>query len=352
MVDTAVLLGAKKEYAKNELKESLLFEISLANINAPKEERRNASALYNPTTLGAIPTFDNMPPWTEYVQTLLKNADKVKIDEKEKVILTNLEYFEKVSNLLNQTKPRVLANYLAWQASKSVMSYMNEDALKVKQAYDKALSGIQVSSPNWKRCVNVIGFNSLSGSFSLGLVAGSMYVKRYFNSESKAAMLEMTTYIRKVFKDDILPGLDWMDENTKARASEKLDQMDQFIGYQDEFLNQTAVDDIHKGIEVSADDYLGNTFHIIRFWRIFYYNRLREKIDPKSWLEHASVSVVNAFYTGDANNIEFPAGILQGIFFNANIPKYMNFGAVGSVIGHEITHGFDDKGKQRDGKGE
>jgi len=225
MVDTAVLLGAKKEYAKSELKKSLLFEISLANITAPKEERRNASVLYNPTTLGAVPTFPNLPPsWTEYVQTLLKSADKVKIDENEKVILTNFEYFEKLSNLLNQTKPRVLANYLAWHASSSVLSNLNEAALRVKQAYNKALSGIQVSAPTWKRCVSTVGINS-GGTFSLGLVAGSMYIKRYFNPESKAAMLEMASYIRKVFKEDLLPGLDWMDENTKTRATEKLDQV-------------------------------------------------------------------------------------------------------------------------------
>jgi predicted metalloendopeptidase len=85
--------------------------------------------------------------------------------------------------------------------------------------------------------------------------------------------------------------------------------------------------------------------------RVFYYNRLREKIDRKSWLEHSDVSVVNAFYNGDGNFIEFPAGILQGLFFNANVPRYMNFAAIGAIIGHEITHGFDDKGKQRNAKG-
>ena len=352
MVDTAVLLGAEREFAKSELKESLLFEISLANVNAPKEERRNASNLYNPTILKDVPTFEGLPPsWTEYVQTIFKNADKIKIDENEKVVLTNVEYFEKVSNLLQKTKPRVLANHLAWQASKSVLTYLNEAALKTKQSYDKALSGIQVSAPTWKRCVSVIGFNSLSGSFSLGLVAGSMYVRKFFNPEAKEAMLEMTSYIRKVFKEDILENLDWMDENTKQRASEKLDQMDQFIAYQDEFISKEKVDGLHKDIKVTKTDYLENTLNIIKFWRVFYYNRLREKIDPKSWLEHSDVSVVNAFYSGDANYIEFPAGILQGSFFNAKIPKYMNFGAIGAIIGHEITHGFDDKGKQRNGKG-
>lgn len=108
---------------------------------------------------------------------------------------------------------------------------------------------------------------------------------------------------------------------------------------------------MHKNITISRTDYLENALNIIKFWRVFYYNKLREKIDSSSWLEHSDVSVVNAFYSSDANNIEFPAGILQGVFFNANIPKYMNFGSIGAVIGHEITHGFDDKGKQRNGDG-
>ncbi len=102
---------------------------------------------------------------------------------------------------------------------------------------------------------------------------------------------------------------------------------------------------------IFASGYLENTLHIIRFWRFFYYNRLRDKIDSKHWIKHGDVSLVNAFYSLEGNNIEFPAGILQGAFFNAKNPRYMNFGAIGAVIGHEITHGFDDRGKQRNGQG-
>ena len=174
-----------------------------------------------------------------------------------------------------------------------------------------------------------------------------MYARRYFKAEAKAAMVEMTSYIRTAFKEDILKNLDWMDDTTKERAETKLEKMDQFIAYSDEFLVKEKVDDLHKTITVEVDDYLGNTLNMIKFWRRFYYNQLREKIDPKSWLEHSLVSVVNAFYNPGQNNMEFPAGILQGVFFNANVPRYLNYAAIGAVIGHEITHGFDDQGKQR-----
>jgi len=141
MVNSAVLLGADLDFAKKDLKESLMFEIDLANITVPSEERRNATALYNPTTLGALPSLEGLPPsWTEYIQKLFEEADQIKVDESEKVVILNLEYFDKLSNLLKQTKPRVLANYLAWQAAKTVMSYLNKAAQEIDQDYDKVQS--------------------------------------------------------------------------------------------------------------------------------------------------------------------------------------------------------------------
>lgn len=350
MVDTAVLLGADQDYAERELKDSLLFEIELANILLPREERRNATLLYNPITLAELKTYEGLPPsWTDYFQNLYKNTD-LQLTEEERIVVTNFAYHEKLSELLKQTDKRVLANYLAWSAAKSLMTYLNKGARDIKQKFERGVTGVQESSPTWKRCANEMGFNSFSGG-GFGFVAGSMYAKKYFNKEAKEAMLEMTGYIRTAFKEDILENLDWMDDNTKKRARAKMEKMDQFIAYSDEFLLQDKVDGLHQGITILQDDYLGNTLNLIKFWRKFYYNRLREKVDPKSWIEHSLVTVVNAFYNPGQNNMEFPAGILQGAFFNANVPKYLNFAAIGAVIGHEITHGFDDQGKQRNENG-
>jgi membrane metallo-endopeptidase-like protein 1 len=346
MIDTAVLLGGDKSVVEKELKESLLFEIELANILAPREERRNATLLYNPTTLGELKSYEELPPsWTDYFKNLFKNTD-VKITDAEKIVVTNFEYHQKLSDLLKKTEKRTLANYLAWSAAKTLLTYLNKEARDTKHRYEKGVTGIQESSPTWKRCVSEMGFNSFSGG-GFGFIAGSMYAKKYFNKEAKAAMLEMTAYIRTAFKEDILENLEWMDGKTKKRARAKLEKMDQFIAYSDEFLVQDEVDGLHNEISVSPDDYLKNTLNLIKFWRTFYYNQLRDKIDPKSWLEHSLVTVVNAFYNPGQNNMEFPAGILQGVFFNANVPKYLNYAAIGAVIGHEITHGFDDQGKQR-----
>jgi len=350
MIETAVYLGATKEKAEEELRKSLDFEFALAHITLPREERRNATFLYNPTTIGKLPVYEGLPPsWLEYIQGIFEGTT-ITLDENEKIILTNFDYLKKLSDLLQITDQRVLANYLSWSVAKAVITYLDEEGRDIRFRFDKAISGIQEKAPKWKRCVTEMGFNSLVGS-GFGFVAGSMYARKYFKHDAKQVMLEMASYIRTAFKEDILEKLDWMDDATKARALKKLDKMDQFIAYSDEFLEKDKVDGIYKTIEIVENDYLGNTLHLVRFWRRFFYNQLRDKINPKDWMEHSLVTVVNAFYNPGQNNIEFPAGILQGSFFNAETPMYLNFAAVGTIIGHEITHGFDDQGKQRNENG-
>ena len=105
------------------------------------------------------------------------------------------------------------------------------------------------------------------------------------------------------------------------------------------------------GLEVT-DNYYQNILQRNKFWSAFVYNRLRDKINPKDWVDHQAVALVNAFYHPEINAMIFPAGILQGTFFNSKVPKYMNFGAIGSIVGHEITHGFDNIGRQHDKEGQ
>ena len=115
-------------------------------------------------------------------------------------------------------------------------------------------------------------------------------------------------------------------------------------------IEKEKVDGLHEGLEASGN-YYENILERDKFWSAFEYKRLRQKIDPTEWIDHQSVALVNAFYNPDTNSMEFPAGILQGVFFNNKVPRYMNFGAIGGVIGHEITHGFDDQGRRRNYQG-
>ncbi len=174
-----------------------------------------------------------------------------------------------------------------------------------------------------------------------------MYAKNYFKPEAKEAMLEMTNYLRDSFKE-LLDENDWMDDVTKEKARKKLDTMKQYLAYQDEFLDRDLIDGLYEGVEIKDDDLLGNALRLNRHWTVEYYKKYREPIDPNDWKEHKAVALVNAFYHPTQNYFEFPAGILQGVFFNNGRPSYMNYGGIGMIIGHEMTHGFDDQGRQRD----
>ena len=273
MVETAILFGAKPESAKDELKESLLFEIELAHTTAAREDRRNSSQLYNPTTAGEAKTHEGLPSsWTEYVQKMFKEVNAIKVDESEKINFASLEYLENLGKLLTKTDKRTLANYLAWRATKPFMSLLSEEARKIRHKYRKAIQGIQVAAPTWKRCVEEIGFNNFDSSNFI-YVASSMYVKKYFKPEAKKEMIELTDYIRKSFEDIVLPGIDWMDETVKEKAKKKLGEMDQFIAYSDEFLNKEKVDELHHGLEISETDFFGNALNLFKFWRKFDYSR-------------------------------------------------------------------------------
>lgn len=352
MVDTAVYLGADELEASEEMKKALEFEMRLANISAPKAERRNTSLLYNPTTLGELTTGPNLPAsWTKYVQDILTFGDsKVDVDASEKIIVSDLQFYANLSKVLAEFDDRTKANYMAWRVAGSSMTYLDKKARDIKQKYAKAKTGQEVASVDWKRCGSSVGFNSL-GSSNFVFAVSSMYARKYFPQNDKKDVVEMTRYLRQAF-EQIVENIDWMDAATKQEARAKLDKMGQHIAYPDEFLDKNKVDEVFDNLFISETDFLGNAIRITKHFYAYYAKQLREPVDPNDWREHKLVAVVNAFYNPALNNFEFPAGILQGTFYDSRVPKYLNFGGIGFIIGHEITHGFDDQGRQRNAKGE
>ena len=343
MTDMAVLLGASQENAEKELFESLKFEFALAKASAPKEERRNATLLYNPFIIKDYEALEGHPDsWHEYIDNVIYTQD---IKDDETVIVNNPKYIKDVANIINETPSKVIANYLGWRAVKGVSDKLNQASYDIVQEYTKALYGTKTSPPRWKRCAKKVGFNAYSGGFHIA--AGTMYVKKHFPQEAKDQMLEMTNYLRKSFHG-IIEDLDWMDDETKTKAQEKLNKMGQFIGYPEEILDEEIVEGFYEGLSMDESKYFDNLLSLARFRNEYYDSRLREPVDKNDWRDNSFVALVNAFYSFNQNYMKFPAGILQGVFFNHEVPRYMNFGAIGAVIGHEITHGFDDQGRQYD----
>lgn len=347
MIDTVKLLGGNEAKAKEDMEAVLRFEIKLAEASAPREERRNATKLYNPVVLNEFQQLEGHPPsWADYINQVVIGQE---IPNHERVIVSDPGYIKKMGNILKSTSNRVIANYVGWRVSKSLLGYLNKDAEEITLKYTKALTGAATAPPRWKKCVKAVGFNSYTFA-SFRIPVATMYVKRHFTKEAKEAMLDMIRYLKLAF-GKIVDDLDWMDDETKKRAKKKLNKMDQFIGYPDEILVEDNVEELYKSLKMDTNDYLGNSVQLSLWNRNYKYGRLREKVDKKSWKDHSLVAVVNAFYSGSTNSMEFPAGILQGTFFNHLVPKYLNFGAIGAVIGHEITHGFDDQGRQYDYEG-
>ena len=342
MIEVATMLGAPKDQAELQMLEVLMFETQLANISLPREQRRDSSRLYNPMTIKELSTLDPNTPWLEYLNKLL-SKDIVQVTEEEVIIVDVPNYVRALGSLLRVTPARVQANYLMWRAAASSFSYLNNQAEQIRLRFSTAVSGKTELPPRWMKCVST----TIS---SLPNAVGSLYVKQYFNGNSKAEAMEMVQEIRREF-NLMLHEVDWMDAATKAAAIEKAEAMVTHIGYPPELLDMSKLDDLYKGLQLNANDYYGNALRSTMFGTNYAFSKLREAVDKMDWVRHGRPAVVNAFYSPLENSIQFPAGILQGVFFNSDRPKYMNYGAIGWVIGHEITHGFDDQGRQFDKEG-
>ncbi|XP_078040555.1 M13 family metallopeptidase neprilysin 2 isoform X2 [Augochlora pura] len=338
MVDIATILGVDEATAKTELKQSLEFEMKLANISLPNEKRRNATLLYNPMTLRELSKTYRSIPWKEYFNTLL--APNAQVDDDEVVIVSVPSYISDLEELLVSTPKRVQANYAIWRATASSVSYLTEEIRKKQLQYSTALSGRTEREPRWKECIDTVSGN-------LAISVGAMYVRKYFKEDAKKNALEMVADIRAEFKE-ILKRVDWMDEETRKSALDKAASMSSHIAYPEELLDDKKLEDFYEKLELSPDNYLESILNLTLFGVDYSFGKLRKPVNKTDWVTHGRPADVNAYYSSIENSIQYPAGILQGAFFNKDRPKYMNYGAIGFVIGHEITHGFDDQGRQFD----
>lgn len=252
-------------------------------------------------------------------------------------------YLKNLTDILSTEPKRNVANYMLWRAARASIGFLNKSAREIIEEYAKNITGKTETTPRWKSCVS-----SASGSFSAAV--GKMYVIKHFHDAAKDDMLEMVSDIRHEFKK-ILNEISWMDPTTRLRAHEKLEAIKEYIGYPPEIMVNSNLEDLYKGLEISRDSYFLNGINMSIWSTNYHWSKLRDKVDKTDWKRHANPAIVNAFYSSLENSIQFPAGILQGVFFSKDRPSYMNYGSIGWVIGHEITHGFDDQGRQYNADG-
>uniref|UniRef100_A0A6G1SPT9 Membrane metallo-endopeptidase-like 1 n=1 Tax=Aceria tosichella TaxID=561515 RepID=A0A6G1SPT9_9ACAR len=341
MVESAVMLGASRMEARRQMLEALEFETSLAKISMPREQRRNVTRLYNKMVARDLYKLAPNIDWQRYLKSLLKD-DQLDLGQDE-VIVKAPNFIKQIDLLLQTTEPRIVANYMIWRIVRHSMGGLSRRWRELSHSYSTVTTGRQVEEPRWEQCLG-----SIDGT--LGTALSAFYVKNHFNERSKAAALEMVEYIREEFLR-ILDEIDWMDEETRDEARLKARAIATYIGYPEELLQDELVEELYSGVKMARTNFYQNV-RSLRIWSTDYaFGQLRKPNKRGDWKKHARAAVVNAYYNSLENSIEFPAGILQGAFFDSERPNYMNFGAIGYVIGHEITHGFDDRGRQFDKDG-
>ena len=306
----------------------MALETRMAAEQMKKEETRDMVKLYNKLPLEELPELMPDFAWTEYFET-------AGISQIDGLVVTQLDYMRALNDIITDTRMEDWKTYLTWAVLNSAAHLLSEDVDNQNfEFYSKTLNGIEQQLPRWKRAVaNVNG--------SLGEVVGRVYVGRHFPPEAKERMVELVDNLILAYEQSIKK-LDWMGEETRAQALDKLSKFTPKIGYPDEWEDYSALD-------VYPDDLVGN----MRRSALFNYDKNLARqggpVDRGEWA--MTPQTVNAYYNPPLNEIVFPAAILQPPFFDLNAEDAVNYGSIGAVIGHEIGHGFDDKGSTFDGDG-
>jgi predicted metalloendopeptidase len=239
-------------------------------------------------------------------------------------------------NIINTISIDVLKDYYTWLYCRKLGTFLNKETYEtIFDFYSRTISGTPLMKPSWKRCIDTI--DSL-----MGMGVAKMFVDKYFTSESKNKVDEMVSFIKEQLKNSIETN-NWMENITKKKALEKLNKMNYKIGYPDKWQDL-------KNIQVNTyNSFLQNVLSCMKFENDYDDSFLYKKKDISLWFMNPHE--VNAYYSPSYNEIVFPAGILQPPFFSKDYDMAVNFGAIGTVIGHEITHGFDDQGRKYDKNG-
>ncbi|XP_057330759.1 neprilysin-2-like [Microplitis mediator] len=342
MVDIAVILGADRRRAEKELMDSLEFEMKLAKISLPGIFQRNATLLHNPMTVAELSNAYPSISWKKYFNRVLEPF--YQFDDNDTVIVSSPLFMSNFEQLMKVTSKRIQTNYLIWRAIASTVEYLNDEIRKRQLEFNEVLNGETDRGPRWKECVATV-------TRMLPISIGAMYVRNYFNKDARENARDMILDIRDQFMKT-LKTVDWMDEETRKHALDKVASMTIYIAYPDELLNDTKLDGLYKNLKLDENaSYLGNILTSFLFDREYTISELKKPVNKSDWVGFGHATMVDAYASLLGNSIHFPAGIFQGNLFDKDRPKYLNYGGIGFIVGHEITHGFDDQGSQYDKNG-
>ncbi|XP_018496661.2 neprilysin-1 [Galendromus occidentalis] len=336
MVLAAELLGANRTQAIDDMKHVVLFEIKMRTFLESSEKRRNFTAINHRMTLAEINEF--VPELR--IHKLVDAIFERKFAPNTSLVVYAPTYLKKLNDLISNTPKRTLANYMGWRVVYFLMNFLDRRFVSLRQRYTNVVTGTTHPIPRWRLCVTLVNIN-------LGMVTGAMFLKNHYSPWMKASAEMMIRDIREAFLEN-LSDLDWMDSSTKQSAIRKALAMNFKVAYPDEILDQNWLERNHK-VVFTTDNIFENIIRVSKFRHLKELETLGKENDLRRWL--MTPGTVNAFYTRTGNFITLPAAILQPPMFHPSYPPAKNYGGIGVVIGHEITHGFDDKGRQFDEHG-
>ena len=322
------LAGSSPEQADAAVDAMMKIEKAIAEISYGREDLRDSQKNYNKLAYEDFKQIESPLDWDVYFESMglagLKELDAKQIN-----------FYKDMSEALRNTTVDEQKYYLAFNLLSAAAPYLSDDFVDADfEFYGKVMSGKQEQQPRWKRSLNAV-------NGALGEAVGEMYVEKYFPAAAKEKMLTLVGNLQTALSERT-NGLEWMSDTTKAKAQEKLAAFTVKIGYPDKWRD-------YSGLEIKDDSYWANVRRSNIFDMAYQLADVDKPVDKSRW--HMNPQTVNAYYNPTTNEICFPAAILQPPFFNPDADDAVNYGAIGVVIGHEMTHGFDDQGRNYDKDG-
>jgi putative endopeptidase len=321
------LTGSNETSAAKNAETIFAIEKKMAESQLPRVDMRDPYKTYNKF---AVSDFSKTTPNIDWKTLLVE----MKAPAQDTVIVNNPKFFTDLNSLVAGTPLADWKIYLQWSVIKTASPYLSSAFVNASFDFNKALSGQKVQTPRWERMSGLT-------DRSIGDLLGQLYVAKYFNPQSKARMDEMIKNLVKAYEIRI-KALDWMSEATKTKALDKLSGFTPKIGYPEQWKT-------YKGLVINRNTFLQNVRHAGEWNYADMVSQLGKPVDRKRF--GMTPPTVNAYYSAQLNEIVFPAGILQFPFFDPNADDAVNYGGIGAVIGHEISHGFDDSGSKYDKNG-
>jgi len=318
------------------------FEKELAKVTVPSQDMQDPSATYNENNLRSLNEKYPNINWKMYFEKRFNSFDIEDAFKEDTIVIVDApKYFDGLSTIINKTDVETLSAYAEWHLIRVYGKYIKEDLQEPLKKLRKTLTGVKIDPPRSEYCVRIV-------DGIMGMASSKLFIEKAFAGDSKEAAEKTIEYIKEAMSHRI-PRMPWLDRQTRNLAIQKVFSLADKIGYPDFVMHPKKVAEEYEGLKIDNDDFFSNIYNSNIFDIGKNLKDIKKPVDRSKW--EMTPQTVNAYYNPPMNEIVFPAGILQTPFFSSKDPYYLNYGGIGAVVGHELTHAFDNNGRQYDSKG-